>query len=412
MLNRLKDTYNSFPRLFWTVVAVSFIDRLGGNMLFPFFSLYITDHFGVGMTQAGLVLGTMSAFGLVGNIIGGGLTDKFGRKNIILGGLIFSALSTLTLGLVNEFSILIPLAALIGLLGRVAGPAHQAMVADVLPEEKRQEGFGILRVSANLTWIIGPIIGGFIANRNFFTLFVIDAVVSCLVAYLVFRKIPETKPETGQESESMLKTYQGYGTVLKDYAYVAFMFASMLMLLVYLQMYGPLSVFLRDVHGITPQVYGFVMTASAITVILFQFSTTRLIKYRPPFLMMGLGSFFYMLGFGMFGFVNTIWLFALALVVITIGEMIVMPTSQALAANFAPEDMRGRYMAVFGLAWSLPSIIGPSASGYVLDNFNPFTLWYLDAGIALVAVGGFYLLHLWLGKRKRFQPAVLSEVET
>jgi MFS family permease len=179
----------------------------------------------------------------------------------------------------------------------------------------------------------------------------------------------------------------------------------MLMLLVYLQMYNTLSVFLRDVHGVSPQIYGIVMTSSAITVILFQFPTTRAIKYRPPFLMMALGSFFYMLGFGMFGFVATNWLFALALVVITIGEMIIMPTSQALAANFAPEDMRGRYMAVFGLAWSIPSIIGPSASGYVLDNFNPFLLWYLDAGIAVLAIIGFYLLHLWLGKRKRFLPA-------
>jgi MFS family permease len=409
MLKRLKDTYNSFPRVFWVVVGVSFIDRLGGNMLWPFFSLYITGHFGVGMAQAGVVLGTMSGFGLIGNMIGGGLTDKFGRKIIIISGLIFSALSTLTLGFVNKFSALIPLAVFIGLLSRMAGPAHQAMVADILPEDKRAEGFGILRVMANLTWVIGPIIGGMIANRSYFPLFVTDAIVSCVVAFIFFLKIPETKPETGKEAESILNTYKGYGIVLKDIAYVAFMLASMLMLLVYLQMYGPLSVFLRDVHGITPQVYGFVMTASAITVILFQFTTTRIIKHRPPFLMMALASFFYMLGFGMFGFVKATWLFALALVVITIGEMIAMPTSQALAANFAPEDMRGRYMAVFGLAWSLPSIIGPSASGYVLDNFNPFALWYLDAVIALIAVGGFYLLHLWLGKRERFKPSAPSE---
>ena len=374
-------------------------------MLFPFFSLYITDHFNVGMTQAGLFLGTMSAFGLIGNMIGGGLTDKFGRKVIIISGLIFSALSTLTLGLVNEFSLLIPLAVFIGLLSRLAGPAHQAMIADILPIDKRQEGFGILRVTANLTWIIGPIIGGFVANRSFFALFVIDAVVSCLVAFLVFTKIPETKPETDEEGESIFKTFKGYGTVLKDKAYVAFMFVSMLMLLVYLQMYNTLSVFLRDVHGIDPQVYGLVMTSSAITVILFQFPTTRAIKHRPAFLMMALGSFFYMIGFGMFGFVASIWLFALALIVITIGEMVVMPTSQALAANFAPEAMRGRYMAVFGLAWSIPSIIGPSASGMVLDNFNPFTLWYVDAGIGALAVGGFILLHLWLGKKDRFKPA-------
>ncbi len=410
MLNRLRDTYNSFPRLFWVVVLISFIDKLGGNLLWPFFSLYITGHFNVGMTQAGMVLGTFSAFGMMGNMIGGGLTDKFGRKSIIIGGLVFSALSTLTLGFVNEFSVLIPLAVFIGLLSSVAGPAHQAMVADILPVEKRQEGFGILRVMGNLTWIIGPIIGGTIANRSYFTLFVIDALVSCLVAFLVFLKIPETKPETGQDAESILKTYKGYGIVIKDIAFVIFMLISMLMLLVYLQMYNTLSVFLRDVHGISPQIYGVLMTSSAITVILFQFPTTRAIKNRPVFLMMALGTFFYMLGFGMFGFVASTWLFVLALVVITIGEMIVMPTSEALAANFAPADLRGRYMAVFGLAWSIPSIIGPSASGMILDNFNPFTLWYLDAVIAAVAVGGFYLLHLWLGNRVMFQPKPNAKV--
>ncbi len=66
---------------------------------------------------------------------------------------------------------LLPLAVGVGLLSRNSGPAHQAMVADILPEEKRQEGFGILRIMANLTWIIGPIIGGFIAGRSLFCSF-------------------------------------------------------------------------------------------------------------------------------------------------------------------------------------------------------------------------------------------------
>ena len=178
----------------------------------------------------------------------------------------------------------------------------------------------------------------------------------------------------------------------------------MLMLLVYQQMYNSLSVFLRDTHGMPTQVFGFLMIASPIIVILFQFSTTRAVKNRPPFLMMALGTFFYMIGFGMYGFVATYWLFVTALVIITIGEMIIMPISSALAANFAPEDKRGRYMAVFGVSWGLPSIIGPSAAGLILDNFNPFLLWYVAAGIAAVAIGGFYLLHLWLGKRERFKP--------
>ncbi|MCD4803534.1 MAG: MFS transporter [Anaerolineales bacterium] len=404
MFNRLRNIYHDFPQKFWVVVGASFIDRVGGTLLFPFFSLYITQKFNVGMTQAGIVLGTFAAFGLIGSMIGGALTDKLGRKNLILFGLIFSALSTLSLGLVNEFSALIFLAVVIGLLSNIAGPAHQAMVADLLPEDKRQEGFGILRVVGNMAWIIGPTIGGFIANRSYFMLFVLDAVISCIVAVIIFYYISETKPETDKEPESMLKTFAGYGVVLRDYAYVAFLVVSMVMGIVYQQMYNTLSVYLRDNHGIEPQGYGFLLTVSAIIVILFQFQTTRVIKKYPTFIMMALGTFFYMLGFGMFGFVTAYWLFAAAIVIITIGEMVIMPTSSALATNFAPEDMRGRYMAIFGLSWTLPATVGPSAAGLILDNYNPNLLWYVGAGLCALSVLGFYILHLWLGKRDRFNP--------
>ena len=410
MITRLQKIYREFPRKFWLVVFVSFIDRVGGTLLFPFFSLYITQRFGVGMTQAGLVLGLFSIFGLLGNVIGGALTDRFGRRKLILFGLVFSALSTLTLGLVNEFSLLIPLAVVIGLLSDIAGPAHQAMLADILPEKQRQEGFGMLRVVANLAWIIGPTIGGFIANRNFFALFVIDAAVSCLVAVLFFFLISETKPEPrpGQEKESMLATFKGYAVVLRDKAYMGFLAAGILMGLVYGQMYNSLSVYLRDVHDIQPQGYGFLMTASAITVILFQFWVTRKIKSRPPFLLMALGVLFYMVGFTMFGLVSAYALFVLAVVIITIGEMINMPTMSALAANFAPGEMRGRYMGVFSLMWALPSAVGPGAAGLVLDNLDPNLLWYLGGVLCAVSAFSFYLLHLRLGRQERFAPAAVE----
>lgn len=403
MLNRLRKVYHEFPKKFWVVVGASFIDRVGGTLLFPFFSLYITQKFNVGMTQAGMVLGTFAAFGLIGSMVGGALTDKLGRKSLIIFGLIFSAFSTLALGLVNEFSVLIPLAMVIGIFSNFGGPARQAMIADLLPEDKRQEGFGVMRVVGNMAWIIGPLLGGFIANRSYFLLFVLDAVISSIVAVIFFIYISETKPETTSEPESVLKTFAGYGIVMRDYTYIAFLVVSMLMGIVYQQMYNTLSVFLRDSHGLEPQNYGFLMTSSAITVILFQFQTTRLIKNRPAFLMMGLGTFFYMIGFGMFGFVGTFWLFVAAIVVVTIGEMIIMPTSSALAANFAPEDMRGRYMAVFGLSWTIPATIGPSAAGLIIDNYNPNLLWYIGAAICAFAVLCFYILHLWLGKSDRFK---------
>jgi len=411
MFPGLRRIYNEFPSRFWTVVGVMFIDRVGGTMLFPFFSLYITQKFDVGMTEAGLVLGFFSIFSMLGGVLGGALTDKLGRRSLILFGLVFSALSTLSLGLVNVFWMLFPMAVLTGFLSDIAHPAHQAMIADILPEKQRAEGFGILRVVANISWIIGPTIGGLIANQSYFYLFVIDAVISCLVAVLFYMFIPETKPESTDEieSQSVLQSFIGYGVVLKNLAFVAFITAGMLMLLAYQQMYSSLSVYLRDNHGIDPQGYGFLMSTSAITVILFQFWVTRRIKHRPPFLMMALGSLFYMIGFGLFGFVTAYWLFALNIVIVTIGEMIVMPTSQALAANFAPEDMRGRYMAVFGLTWGFPAIFGPGLAGLILDNLNPNLLWYIAGGLCAIAAFAYYSLHLRIGRQRRFVPTPTDE---
>lgn len=404
MFSKFNQLFREFPSRFWLVVVASFIDGIGSTLLFPFFALYITKKFNVGMTEAGIVLGLFSLFGLLGGMVGGALTDKLGRKNLIIFGLVFSALSTLTLGFVNDLRVLYPLAVLIGSLSNIAGPAQNAMVADILPEEQRQEGFGVLRVAGNLAWIIGPTIGGLVANQSFFALFVIDSVVSCIVAAFFYRLIPETMPEAHETSkpQSVLHTFIGYRQVVRDLAFMAFLLASILMLVVYQQAYSSLSVFLRDYHNVSTQGYGFLLTSSAIVVVLFQFWVSRLIKSRPPFLMMAFGTLFYMIGFGMFGFVSAYYLFVAAIVVITTGEMIVVPTSQALAANFAPEDMRGRYMAVYGLSWALPSTLGPAAAGYVLDNFNPNLLWYIGGILCAVAAFFFYLLHLRLGTQKRF----------
>ncbi len=409
MLNmNFKKIAREFPRRFWLVVGVSFIDHVGGTMLFPFFSLYITQKFGVGMTQAGIVLGLFSIAGLVGQMIGGALTDKFGRRKLIIFGLVFSAVSTLALGFVSTYAMLVPLAIGIGLLSDIAGPAHSAMIADILPEHQRQEGFGIMRVVGNLAWIIGPSIGGFVAGRSFLALFIIDAVISCIVAFLFYLLIPETMPERhdAEQHENIFQTFAGYGKVLKNSAFMAFLVAGMLMGVVYQQMYNSLSVYLRDNHGIQPSGYGFLLTASAVVVILFQFSVTRMIKKKAPFLLMAVGTLFYMLGFSMFGFVTAYWLFVAAIVVITIGEMVVVPTSQTLAVNFAPEEMRGRYMGMFGIVWMIPATIGPGAAGVILDNYNPNLLWYIGGALCAVSALAYYALHLKLGRQERFQPQV------
>ena len=109
--------------------------------------------------------------------------------------------------------------------------------------------------------------------------------------------------------------------------------------------------------------------------------------------MLALASFFFMIGLGMYGFVSTFALFVVGILFLTMGEMVALPVSQALVARFAPEDMRGRYMAFFNLSWLLPSTFGPGIAGLILDNYNPNWVWYLCAIISLAAMGIFLLLN-------------------
>ena len=406
LITNLKKVYNEFPRLFWIVVLTRFIDALGGTLLFPFFSLYITQKFGVGMTQAGILLGMNSFFALFGSMVGGALADKFGRRRLILFGLVFSALSSLSLGLANDIQMMYPLIIIVGLLSSMAQPAHEAMLADILPEEKRQEGYGILRVVFNYAWIFGTAMGGFIAARSFLALFVIDSVISCIVAALIFRLMPETKPqvreEAGRKEETFWEMVKGYRVVLRDFAFVGFILSGMLALIVYQQQYGSFAVYLRDIHGIDSKGYGVILSITGLEVVLFQFWISRMIRYRPPFLMMTLGAGIFAVGIFMYGMVTGFVMFVIAAFIVCIGEMFYFPTSQVIAAGFAPANMRGRYMAVSGFVWSIPSTLGPGAAGYILDNYDPHLLWYIGGFLCLISALGYFALHLRLGEQKRF----------
>ena len=222
------------------------------------------------------------------------------------------------------------------------------------------------------------------------------------MAIIVSVMLPETNPDLteGQTEARLSDTLKGYIKVVRDRLFMSFMIISILSIVVYMQMNSTLPVYLRDFHGVPPQGYGYLVSLNAGMVVLLQFWFTRKTSTKAPMLMMALGTVFYAVGFGLFGFISHYALFMLAMILITIGEMIVSPIGSALVAKFSPEDMRGRYLAVYSIAWGIPIAIGPLAAGIIMDKYDPNWVWYGSGIVSMIAVIGF--LSLRTHARRRF----------
>jgi MFS family permease len=391
---RLVKIYHEYPRAFWIVVVVNFIDRLGTSLLLPFFAFYMTKRFGVGMETVGALFAVWTSSSFIGSFPGGVLADRLGRKGMIILGLVATALAHLALGLVNTLTLFFIFGFIAGIFTDIASPAYQAIVADLLSEQKRPQGYGIVRVAINLSAALGPAIGGFIATRSYLLLFTIGAAISLVAAIVVFFIVRETSPQTrpDTEQETTAESFAGYLRILRDTPFMVFTAISVIAWLAYVNLTTTLGVFLRNAHGIPETGYGWLLSLNAALVVLFQFPITRRIEKQPPMALMAIGAALLGIGFAMYGFFSTYTLFVAAILVITLGEMIMMPVSNALVVKFAPEDMRGRYSFMYSISWGIAFAAGPYLAGLIMDNGNPNWLWYICGILGIAAALGFVIL--------------------
>jgi MFS family permease len=116
--------------------------------------------------------------------------------------------------------------------------------------------------------------------------------------------------------------------------------------------------------------------------------------------MLAAGSFFYALGVGSVALGNGFWGFWASMVIMTIGELILIPTATTFVADLAPAEMRGRYMSIYGLTWGIATGVGPVLGGFLNDNLGPITIWIGAFIIGMAGTAGFLFLLPRLGPQK------------
>jgi MFS family permease len=415
-MTRLQTVWQEYPRQFWTLFFGALINATGGGLVFPFFSLYLTRQLGFSMTEVGIIFAAYAVISMAAQLIGGALVDRVGRKPVMLFSLFGNAAAILCMGLtaplvsasaLGKLVSVSVVVVLMGLTGAIFGPAVNAMVADLVETEKRAQAFGLLRIVQNLGIAIGPAIGGFIATRSYVVLFAVAAMTTAIYGAIIALRVRETRPQVAVTAGLVKRQEEGWGRVLMDQPFVLFTGLYLVMAVVYSQMNTTLPVFLNKNYSVTEQWYGLLMSLNAAMVVLFQFPITRFTDRFARTAMMALGGVFFAVGFGMFGFVGVLPLFFLAQAIWTVGEMLTSPVSQAFVADVAPETMRGRYMGVFGLVWTIGYGAGPLLGGAVMDKLDGRYIWYAAFALNGLAALGF----LALGRRVE-RPAAPVAVES
>jgi MFS family permease len=389
MLHRIRGATKGYPRQYWLIFWSMLINASGGSMVWPFLTIYMRQQLNVPLTSVTLLLTANSISGLVATSFVGPAVDRFGRKRAMILGLAVNGVAFLLMMRADSMAFWLVLMIINGTFSPLVRVSINAMVADLIEVDRRVDAYALMRMIQNLGVAIGPAVGGFISSASYGLAFTIAALARFIVVGLLLAFARETLPSDQSQSETRSL---GYGPVLRDRAFMAvclmLIFAGMAYSLVMIL----LPVYAKENYGVPESQYGFIMATNAIMVVTLQYLTTKITSRYHHLPVLAAGAMFYALGVGSVALGQSFTAFLASMVVLTIGEMIIIPTATALTANLAPADMRGRYMGVYGLTWGVATGIGPVVAGLLHDHIAPVAIWYGGFVMGLVAVIGFLSL--------------------
>ena len=389
-LDRLRKIAADYPRQFWLLFWGVLLNSIGGSMVWPFLTIYARRELQVPLTTVTLLLTLNSAAGLAATSLAGPAVDRFGRRGAMVLSLSLTGLAMAALSRADSLPAWQLIMVALGGFGPVYRVGADAMVADLVPGDRRPGAYALMRMISNLGVAIGPAVGGFLVFVSYDLAFFGAAGASLAFALLILIFAHETLPERGSLAPATRTT--GYGPVLRDRPFLLFCGVLSLAGMGYSMLMVLLPVYAKESFGVPESQYGFILATNAAMVVLFQYSVTKLTIRFPTLHVLAIGSLFYAVGVGSVALGSTFPAFLVSMIILTVGELIMAPTSTTLTAALAPPDMRGRYMGVYALTWGVSFGIGPVLGGILSDQVAPVAIWYSGLVTGLVAVAGFILL--------------------
>lgn len=401
---RLRCLARRYPRPFWTLLSGYFINRASAALIWPYLTLVMRERLDAPLAVITSLISIQAFAGLLSASAIGAVMDRFGRKRPMVISLALSSGVLLAMSAADALWQWMILIALYGAINPIFMVGSNAMVADLVPSDERVKAYALLRVTANLGIAVGPAIGGFLMVISYALPYAVTAAVNLLLALFAWRLLAETLPD---RPPAPSRERIGYRALLADHKFLALCGSFLLVELAAAMVWVLLPVYTKEQFAIREDAYGWLLTINAGMVVTLQFGVTRITGRYAPLLVMALGALIYAAALLAIGGAANFGGFALAMVILTTGELILVPTATAWAANLAPPDMRARYMGVFSITYTVGSGIGPVIGGFLSDHLAPNAAWYGGAAIAVTST----LAFLTMARAYRAQPN-LTATET
>jgi MFS family permease len=393
--------FKRFPSGVWLMTVVDMFVTIGFSIALPFLALYLHNERGLSMSVVGTIF-LISGLCTAGtNMIGGMLSDRFGRRRL------FITITTVSIFAYAALSVLIGISAPIWLIALVyiaarsiigtINPTVMAIAADLSPKDRLTETYAFIRVGGNVGFALGPALGGYLMTFLSYGWLLSVSALTCLIVALLILFFLRESFAGGGEKVDLRSTL----AVAQDRPFLVFIMFSVLLVLSVAHLGSTLSVFSVDRMGFTTAQYGLLLTTNGIMVALTQYPVAYVVNKFSKSNGLILGSMFYAIGYLTLGWVTNYSWAIISMVIITSGEVVFSPISSAVVAESAPPDKRGRYMGFFALSQTIGFSLSPLFGGVLLDVFptNNIALWGIIASVGLVAAVGFWR---W-GKMKQKQ---------
>ena len=383
------------------LIVVGLAGSLAASSIWSFMGIWAIDELGADSSALAVALLVGACVAAATGYVSGHVSDRVGRRPVILAGWATLSLYVLLFALTgNSGSLGLVVLAGAGMAGSMGWAATQAMVADLVPRERHEAAYASIRVANNLGVVLGPVLGGLLLLISWPTLFVGVSILSAAVFALAWRLLPErgayapeSKPERGS-----------FAVVRRDRVFGLFLVSTALAYIVYVAYETVLPISLVDTHGLAPSTWGFLVIINPTLVTLFQLRLTKRLARVPVAPKLVAAMLLMGLPFMLLSVSSAVPVVAFVIAVFVFGEMLWVPTSQAIAAGLAPADLRGAYLGLFSSMGAVGFALAPFTGLLVRDAAGDTAMWAFFAAMSVVsAVVG--VLAVRLAFVRRFAPA-------